>query len=250
MSAPIDLDPHQFSRCVDLSGAAYPHNVRIGAEQGTRYEVDHAEIASYGVELIGNWHHDDTDTEFYAGYDRARAIQIVFRGTTTLRDWKSNLRHSLVPWNAGIDRSIDLRAGRVHGGHYACCRAVAPLIQNILSAYADDMTVRVDGHSLGGSEATIVAIAIACRYPDRNVILSTIGAPRSGDAQMVAFAASLPNLVIRRYYHALLDTVVLLPPWLQGYRHLPGMPIWAIGGHLVSSYEESRDNLMRALNTP
>lgn len=65
---------------------------------------------------------------------------------------------------------------------------------------------------------------------------------------MVAFAASLPNLEIRRYYHVFIDTVVYLPSWLQGYRHLPGIPIWEFGGHLVSSYEESRDSLMRAPN--
>jgi len=242
----MTLDPYEFHTTVALSAAAYPQAVRDGRASGTAHAVDAAEIECQGLELIANYHIPDTDTEFYIAVDRWGNRYIVIRGTTCLKDWKQNLRTSLVPWNACVDPIQSIDAGRVHAGHYAALRSIAHIIVPEVEKLPRGAIVKVAGHSLGGSVANQLAVALAARFGRRQIIAPTIAACRSGNATFVEFAASLPNLTIRRYYHRCIDTVAYIPPLLWGYRHLPGINVPRWGGHLVSSYQESAAQILDA----
>jgi hypothetical protein len=240
------MKPYDFHRTVALSAAAYPQAVRDGRASGTPHAVDASEIEDQGLELTGNYHLPDTDTEFYLAVDRWGNLYIVIRGTTCLKDWKQNLRTSLVPWNACVNPIHDLDAGLVHAGHYEALRSIAHIILPEIEKLPRGATVKVTGHSLGGSVANQAAVALAARFASRQIIAPTIAACRSGNATFVDFACSLPNLTIRRYFHRLIDTVAYIPPLLWGYRHLPGIDVPRWGGHLVSSYQESAAQILDA----
>ena len=237
----MTLDPYEFARTVALSAAAYPPDVRDGLASGTPYQVDLREIETHGLDLLENWQIPQTNTEFYAGKN-ATGLEIVTRGTTNLPDWKQNLKASLVPWNAFVNPSMDVGAGRVHAGHSECCRSMAPVIRALLDAIPH-LPICLRGHSLGGDISTQLGIAIAANNPQRQVTVATIGSPRGGDRQYVEFGLSLHNLTIIRYWH-LWDTIVRLPPWLMGYRHFPGTRIPRFGGHLCASYNESANQIL------
>ena len=122
---------------------------------------------------------------------------LVFRGTSDLRDWLTNLRVAPVPWSRG---------GRVHEGFARGLQHVFDEVEAELTGLS--LPTFVTGHSLGGALATLAASrhAFAAAY--------TFGAPRVGDGDFWStLRCPLHRVVNGR------DLVPTLPPRRLGYVH-------------------------------
>jgi len=123
-------------------------------------------------------------------------INIAFRGTRSLDDWGNNLNFIKTPLRFS-DQAIPQGAytehyqkGQVHGGFLKAYNTIAQHISDILDNLRRkkpkaEFYIRVGGHSLGGSLATIcaahVAIHPAVTYmkTPHTIHLETYGSPRT-----------------------------------------------------------------------
>ncbi|HEX5050796.1 MAG TPA: hypothetical protein VFZ65_03405 [Planctomycetota bacterium] len=122
---------------------------------------------------------------------------LVFRGTTDLRDWLTNLRVAPAEWPHG---------GRVHDGFARGLASVWDEVEEELRRLG--LPTYVTGHSLGGALATLAAALGAF------VAAYTFGAPRVGDAAFWrTLRCPLHRVVNNR------DIVPTVPPRRMGYTH-------------------------------
>ena len=173
----------------------------------------HAVLAAGGFELVGTLSDPGTDTQGFVAVRRAGdemdMAVVCFRGTENLRDWETNLRHSLTPRHFP-QQTTNEPPGRVHQGFLDAFVSVRDQIDRYLQC-ASGVPIFITGHSLGGALATLAAAQLsgwdlAACY--------TFGAPRVGDKR---FASNLRTPVYRVVNP--LDTVPLVPACSQGYRH-------------------------------
>ena len=151
----------------------------------------------------------DTQVLFYENADYAI---IAFRGTSSVRDWMTdvnfdfehipNSRHENISVHDGFFDALD-------GVFEQCVLA----LRNI-----GGKPLFITGHSLGGALAQLFAFLIA-RQTSSPLIAGvyTFGSPRVGNK---AFAAAYNNLLKAATYNLVnaCDPVPLLPPLLAGYR--------------------------------
>ena len=123
---------------------------------------------------------------------------LVFRGTTGLRDWYSNLRFLKTGWEG---------SGRVHSGFYKALQPVWAEIQAKLQTC--QCPIFFTGHSLGAALATLAAGL----YPPAAVY--TFGSPRVGDEK---FSSALAGIPIYRVVNNR-DVVATVPQSFLGYMH-------------------------------
>jgi hypothetical protein len=116
---------------------------------------------------------------------------VVFRGTSQLRDWVTNLHAVPVRWASG---------GRVHGGFRRALGHVWRPLRRLLAGRAGPLFCT--GHSLGGALALLAGSLLRPRA------VYTYGAPRVGDR---AFAATLAPGTVHELVHGK-DLVPRLPP--------------------------------------
>lgn len=128
-------------------------------------------------------------------------VKIAFRGTRALDDWGNNLNFIKTPlrFNDGNIAKSEYqkiyKSGQVHQGFLKAYNTVAQEISNTLKGLAAEnpgakFLVRVGGHSLGGSLATLCAAHMAMvMKKDQNAIhLETYGSPRTlGEKLSVEF---------------------------------------------------------------
>ena len=177
------------------------------------YRLLRAVLAAGGFELVGGLSDLGTDTQGFvavrrAGDDMDMAV-VSFRGTENLRDWETNLRHSLTLADFPHP-DANGTTGRVHQGFDNAFSSVKDQVDRNL-ALASGCPIFITGHSLGGALATLGAAYLS--GPDLTACY-TFGAPRVGDQ---GFANCL-RIPVYRVVNPL-DTVPLVPGWLQGYRH-------------------------------
>ena len=130
-------------------------------------------------------------------------------GTENVRDWETNLRHSLTPADFPQSAANESTA-RVHQGFRDAFMSVRDQVDRYLPC-AEGLPTFITGHSLGGALATLGAAYLSGRGVAG---CYTFGAPRVGNKE---FSSSLRTLVYRVVNP--LDTVPLVPAWSQGYRH-------------------------------
>lgn len=128
-----------------------------------------------------------------------RYAVLVFRGTSGLRNWLTNLRAVPADWAPG---------GRVHRGFQRALGKVWDAVRDRLDSI--DAPCLYTGHSLGGALATLAA---SLRPP---VATYTFGAPRVGDREFVATLSSPLFRVVNDR-----DIVTTLPPRIgdRGFVH-------------------------------
>ncbi|HWK55364.1 MAG TPA: lipase family protein [Hyphomicrobiales bacterium] len=104
-----------------------------------------------------------TDGEAFLCVDHTQQlVTCVVRGserplsdTGGWRDWINNFRSCKVPFYGGLS---------AHAGYAAAARALAEQLLQLLGVFPD-YRVRITGHSLGGSVALLLAIAMAWLQP-------------------------------------------------------------------------------------
>ena len=142
-----------------------------------------AVLAAGGFELIGALSDHGTDTQGFvavrrAGDDMDMAV-VSFQGTDNVRDWETNLRHSLIPADFPQPAANESKA-RVHRGIRDAFMSVREQVDRYLPG-AEGLPIFITGHSLGGALATLGASPLSDWGP---AACYTFGAPR-GWQQMV-----------------------------------------------------------------
>jgi triacylglycerol lipase len=172
------------------------------------YESDAAHLASAlaqgGFELLATY-----DVEVSQGY-LARTPDfavLVFRGSDSFADWRTNLASRAVPLKTSLGRVL------VHEGFKQAYDLIGDQIfADINAKIPAGLGVYVTGHSFG---AAIAQIASAALERDTLAACYTFGAPRVGD---MAF----DSLVLCPHYRMVngWDLVSTMPPpFLTPFRH-------------------------------
>jgi hypothetical protein len=142
-------------------------------------------------------------------------IAIAFRGTASVKNWKTNLHAAMVHPNA-TDPNL-----RVHEGFFAAfkdlCEGEHGLAACLQQATADEKVERpiyVTGHSLGGA---LAQIATAVLGTDQFAACYTFGSPRVGNAYFDLWVKPPSYRVMD--YADIVPQVPLPVPFLYPYRH-------------------------------
>ncbi|MBQ8537177.1 MAG: lipase family protein [Clostridia bacterium] len=142
------------------------------------------------------------------------ALTIIFRGTDSLGDWRSNFlfAQKTVPYGNAASPI------RVHEGFLKAYKS--PSVRERILGLIDDRVrrVRITGHSRGAALAVLCAVDVQYHHPNCCLEVLLFGCPRVGNA---AFAKSYNKRVFQTYNVSNGgDLVHHLPPALLGYRHV------------------------------
>lgn len=150
---------------------------------------------------------------------------MVFRGTTNLNDWMTNLKAMQVPLDLphvfGKDRP------KVHSGFLGQFQSLSMTLMRHANEYNSDSTVRESnrtfyyiGHSLGGALATISALVFGAMFPNARHVCITFGSPRVGDDTFVRLFQKHVDESVRCVNQE--DPVPLVPTSCS-FSHVPGV---------------------------
>jgi len=147
--------------------------------------------------------------------DDADCIVVAFKGTTSIRNWMTDVDCRRAMLFATSDE-----VGFVHDGFQDALDGVIIKLKRELGNYADCKPIFLTGHSLGGALAQLGAYALdAFGYPIAQIY--TFGQPRVGNgAFKTRYNALLGSKTFRMVYQE--DIVARfphLPAWHDPYRH-------------------------------
>lgn len=151
---------------------------------------------------------DNQDTQaFIAANDEI--IVLSFRGTTSMRDWRTDLNIKLV----------FSKVGRIHRGFNEALDYIWQELRQALIDFRDkEQSIWITGHSLGGALATLAVD----RLTEESIEIKglyTFGQPKVGDK---VFARNFDNKMKKlsfRFVHDE-DIVPKVPTLFQGYHHI------------------------------
>jgi hypothetical protein len=144
--------------------------------------------------------------------EKNKSIYICFRGSTTLKDWETNLDKSL------ITNYFKNDIYSIHNGYYTRYISISNEIHNYLRKKEFD-ELYVCGHSLGGALASICCFDLVINNVIKNKKISciTFGSPRIGD---INFTKIYNNNKIKTYRIVLSGDPVPKLPLDGNYIHL------------------------------
>ena len=167
------------------------------------------------VTILQNSSHD---FRVFVGYDAENnEIVIAHRGSSNLKNWIADFEFWLVKY-------ADCPDCKVHKGFWDTYHDVAAGILAQVGALHQQFptaTVFITGHSMGGAISIHTAIDIAKKVGIRNITLYSLGQPRMGNPQFIAYASTF--LPLGRHFRIVHshDPVPHLPPKGWDYQHLP-----------------------------
>lgn len=217
-------------KAMELSAVAY-HNVQPTFPTETLIMIDDPK----------------TDVQCYLR-KRCGCLSITFRGSTTCRDWRTNLalRRKVVPYENNRSKI------KVHSGFLKAYKspAVRNTIQSIVSE--DIYQVKIFGHSQGAALAILCGVDLEYNFPDKDYEVVLLGAPRIGNK---AFKESYDKRIFKtlRIENGN-DNITKLPFACMGYRHVgmaihignPKLPwVFSRKAHSLQSYYKNFLKLIR-----
>lgn len=140
-----------------------------------------------------------------------RECYIVFRGTSSITDWKHDLNILKVS-----PSFVKNKECKVHKGFYEGYMSIRDKLLSIYNIEYDRYIF--SGHSYGGSLCTLASIDCALNY-NENVYCISFGSPRVGDKDFVKLFDDNIKTSYRCVYKS--DPVALLPSYLR-FRHVRG----------------------------
>ncbi|PPQ76737.1 hypothetical protein CVT24_012459 [Panaeolus cyanescens] len=163
-----------------------------------------------------------TDTQGYIARDDTRKeIIVVFRGSTSPEDFiitDGNI--PLVPFlSPGLSAPGDVR---VHSGFLIAWNSVATTVIDAVKQQLigrNGYTIVTVGHSLGGSLASLSAMAMKSNFPDVKVRMYTYGQPRTGNPDYANWVNVLFGTGKAYRVTHTTDPVPHLPEQFMGYAH-------------------------------
>jgi triacylglycerol lipase len=151
---------------------------------------------------------DVADTQaFVAGNDDI--VIIAFRGTTSIKDWLTDIKIKLFSFSNG----------RIHTGFHEALDVIWDDLYRTVRTFQDrNQTIWITGHSLGGA----LAVLAAAGFLDDGVVdlqgVYTFGQPKVGDKIFGKYVDSrLKSKLFRFVYDE--DLVTIQPPF-GGYVHI------------------------------
>lgn len=128
---------------------------------------------------------------------------LVFRGTTTSKEWLQDFNIRLTAYPYG-------RFGRIHEGFLRTYEVFRQTILDAMAGLGKTRRLFVTGHSLGAGLATVAALDIASATGLGAPILYNFASPRVGDA---AFVRAYNDVMSGRSYRLMntCDMVVSVP---------------------------------------
>lgn len=145
--------------------------------------------------------------------EEQQSIYVVFRGSTSTRDWINNINTILKPYP-------NCSNCEVHAGFYRAEESVkqAMIVEvQALLHKNPQYKVIVTGHSLGGALSTIAALTLSPL--NTSITLINFGSPRVGNLQFAEFASST---IKNRYRLTHYRDVVPHLPWTERFVHISG----------------------------
>lgn len=156
---------------------------------------------------------DEIGVQYFIG-KKGDTLLISFRGTDSLKDWKTDFKF----WKKRIPYGNHLSKIRVHSGFMDAYqdKCVRGQIHKVITC--DISNIYVTGHSLGAALATLCALDLQYNFPDKFYEVTLFGCPRVGNK---AFAKSYNKRLIKtiRIENGN-DVVTKIPPPFFGYRHV------------------------------
>lgn len=157
-------------------------------------------IKSMGFVAVNFIEHKETDTECIVAKKADGSSTVIFRGTTNVRDWKTNLKFS-----------------QDNGVHRGFKKAYEIVGHEIYVSVDRSKPVTVCGHSLGGALTTLCAYDLKVAGYDVQAVY-TYGSPRVGNKSF----AKKYNRLLKKITHRVVNNndivpripppVVLIPP--------------------------------------
>nr|KAJ3411672.1 hypothetical protein HK105_002567 [Polyrhizophydium stewartii] len=192
-----------------------------------------------GTTVFRNFNNGDTGTGLVAVQPSSKSIVVIFRGSTSLADWFTDLQFGqenaswvqlswAAPANLGSRFSGNKLAMptelKLHGGFQKIYLGVRDKVQTAIAdalAKNPGFTINFVGHSLGGALASIAAVDYLNLHGTSNAantFIYTYGQPRTGNKAWANFVSSLPfGGDFRLTKHN--DPVPHLPPSAWSFRH-------------------------------
>ena len=145
---------------------------------------------------------------------REDVLNITFRGSNSLTDWK----HNLTFWKKCIPYDNTCYKIRVHTGFLTAYKAphVRGKLHELMTK--DVRLVRISGHSLGAALSVLCAVDLQYNFPDRDYEVIVFGCPRVGNR---AFQKSFNSRIFKTLRVENGNDIVTKVPFASwGYRHV------------------------------
>lgn len=217
----IILKLHDFIQAIEFSALAYNDNQPA--------------IPNNILTVIDDF---KTSVQCYIRTNGSQLI-ITFRGTSSIKDWKTDL----TAWKKTIPYGNNTSKIRIHAG-FLKAYSVPAVRSKIQSLITDDICyIKVYGHSYGAALAILCGVDLEYNFPDKDYEVILFGSPRVGNR---AFQKSYNNRVFKTFrIENGNDMVTKLPFAICGYRHV-GIKIhigkrrifgfYSINGHQLKNY--------------
>ena len=143
-----------------------------------------------------------------------QSIYVVFRESTSTRDWINNIDTILTPYP-------NCPKCEVHAGFYRAEQSVQQAVVAEVQALRlqnPNFKVIVTGHSLGGALSTLAALTLSSSL-NTSITLINFGSPRVGNLEFAEFASSTIQNRFRLTHYR--DVVPHLP-WTERFVHISG----------------------------
>jgi len=151
----------------------------------------------------------ETDTQGYIAVDD-KDLFIVFRGSTNLDDWLTNLDTDFVMCGAKLNLEQ-------HEGFYTAYKSVKEQISSVVKDNLDK-NIYITGHSLGGALANLCAVDL---HLNEGIVIEgmySFGSPRVYSERSAAYINQLMRPLLHRVVNNN-DVVAHVPPEFADYSH-------------------------------
>jgi hypothetical protein len=128
-----------------------------------------------------------TDTEGYVGYlPSDKSIYVAFRGSSSIRNWISNLDAWKTPYTTYPECNCQVHKG-FYNAEQKVIGGIISAVKSLRSKYPS-YAVKVTGHSLGAALAQLTSMdLVKAGYPTS---VYNFGQPRTGDKVYASFATN------------------------------------------------------------